>query len=137
MSDEELRKRFKEMGVNEEALLEHLNSGAQGKQKDRDAGMNKFRSEAQGLVNALKVRSEQSFLSKSKDDLSKAPIGVADEFEIGGTKPRVIVSHQGEMKRDNIDKGLFLSDKRKVEYKVDVMASVISEEMMKVLCTVE
>jgi len=130
--------------------------GARGKHERRDNAKESFKKRAEELVKALENRKEESFLSSSKADLEAPQSLVASQLlsmaldawqrhvHQDHYPPLVFFSHQGEIKRDKIPENQIISGNsqssnagRTVDYKVDVMASLISEGMMKIIATVE
>ena len=135
--------------------------GARGNHENKwDEALQLFQDKASGLVTALSKRVAGSFLSTFKPDLEAPQSLVASELllmaldvwkEVLPTESRthhIFVGHQGEIKSEApADENLLYvvtnagegkgKTKKSVEYKVDVIVNVVSEEKVKVLATVE
>lgn len=127
--------------------------GARGKHEWKEAALNDLKSEAEGWADLLRNRQNRSFLAADKPDLEAPQSLVASELlrmavRIAESKIPfedrypVFVSHQGVLKRVVVksDELLLVDSKAQassVEYKVDVLATVISEKLVKVLATIE
>ena len=122
-------------------------------QKGRKEAFSSFVNISKPLVAALKKRNDCSFLSESMRD-TEAPqslvasqllslaLGVWGQQIKSKANPPLLVSHQGELKRDKLGEGQEVilnkeKEKKAVDYKVDVIASHVSQGMMKIVSVME